>query len=230
VESSGCITIMEYADDGKSLHVSVTIPCLEVGTIGGGTGLAAQAACLDIIGVRGSGDVPGDNSREFAQIICAAVLAGELSLIAALAANHLVAAHMENNRKPLHGPVVVTNSRSEQSLALQQSGSGSVAIMSPQQQISYGHAPLKVTAAEIRPFANSAHATIASSGSLLVDPLALSITESASCRCGVGNGLELEVNSNSGNNNVPSLRNISEHFSNVSESIIPALGSTCSLN
>lgn len=31
VESSNCLTIMEYADDGKSLHVSVTMPSVEVG-------------------------------------------------------------------------------------------------------------------------------------------------------------------------------------------------------
>ena len=39
VESSNCMTIMEYAEDGKSLHVSVTMPSIEVGTVGGGTHL-----------------------------------------------------------------------------------------------------------------------------------------------------------------------------------------------
>lgn len=104
VESSNCITIMELADDGKSLHVSVTMPSVEVGTVGGGTHLPAQAGCLDICGVRGAAkgpdSQPGDNSRKLAQIVGASVLAGELSLIAALAANHLVSAHMQHNRKP----------------------------------------------------------------------------------------------------------------------------------
>jgi len=104
VESSNCLTIMEYADDGKSLHVSVTMPSVEVGTVGGGTHLPAQAGCLEICGVRGAakgpGTTPGDNSRKLAQIVGGSVLAGELSLIAALAANHLVNSHMQHNRKP----------------------------------------------------------------------------------------------------------------------------------
>lgn len=104
VESSNCITIMEYAEDGKSLHVSVTMPSIEVGTVGGGTHLPAQAGCLDICGVRGAAkgpdSKPGDNSRKLAQIVGSSVLAGELSLIAALAANHLVHSHMQHNRKP----------------------------------------------------------------------------------------------------------------------------------
>lgn len=103
VESSNCLTIMEYAEDGKSLHVSVTMPSVEVGTVGGGTHLPAQAGCLEICGVRGAakgeGAMPGDNSRKLAQIVGSAVLAGELSLMAALAANHLVRSHMEHNRK-----------------------------------------------------------------------------------------------------------------------------------
>lgn len=103
VESSNCITIMEFAEDGKSLHVSVTMPSVEVGTVGGGTHLPAQAGCLEICGVRGAAkgpdSSPGDNSRKFAQIVGCAVLAGELSLIAALAANHLVNSHMQHNRK-----------------------------------------------------------------------------------------------------------------------------------
>ena len=45
-------------------------------------------------------DSSGDNSRKLAQIVGSAVLAGELSLMAALAANHLVRSHMQHNRKP----------------------------------------------------------------------------------------------------------------------------------
>ena len=104
VESSNCLTIMELADDGKSLHVSCTMPSIEVGTVGGGTHLPAQAGCLEICGVRGAAkganSAPGDNSRKLATIVASAVLAGELSLMAALAANHLVRAHMDHNRKP----------------------------------------------------------------------------------------------------------------------------------
>ena len=94
---------MEYAEDGESLHVSVTMPSIEVGTVGGGTHLPAQAGCLDIAGVRGAAKgpdaSPGDNARKLASIVGSAVLAGELSLMAALAANHLVRSHMQHNRK-----------------------------------------------------------------------------------------------------------------------------------
>lgn len=101
VESSNCLTIMEYAEDGTSLHVSVTMPSIEVGTVGGGTHLPAQAGCLEICGVRGASRTnPGDNARQLAMIVGASVLAGELSLMAALAANHLVRSHMQHNRKP----------------------------------------------------------------------------------------------------------------------------------
>ena len=75
------------------------MPSIEVGTIGGGTILEPQAACLDLLGVRGPHpEKPGDNARQLARIIATTVLAGELSLNAALAAGHLVRAHMAHNR------------------------------------------------------------------------------------------------------------------------------------
>jgi len=75
------------------------MPSIEVGTLGGGTILEPQSAMLDMLGVRGSHPTnPGDNARRLARIIGAAVLAGELSLCSALAAGHLVQAHMAHNR------------------------------------------------------------------------------------------------------------------------------------
>lgn len=75
------------------------MPSIEVGTIGGGTILEAQSAMLDLLGVRGAHQSnPGDNARQLARIVAAAVLAGELSLCSALAAGHLVRAHMAHNR------------------------------------------------------------------------------------------------------------------------------------
>ena len=41
---------------------------------------------------------PGANARQFAQVVAAAVLAGELSILAALTAGHLVKSHMKYNR------------------------------------------------------------------------------------------------------------------------------------
>ncbi|XP_074587486.1 3-hydroxy-3-methylglutaryl-coenzyme A reductase 3-like [Curcuma longa] len=99
VESSQCITMMEAMNDGKELHVSVTLPSIEVGTVGGGTELASQAACLDLLGVLGESlESPGANARRLATIIAGTVLAGELSLLSALAAGHLVSSHMKYNR------------------------------------------------------------------------------------------------------------------------------------
>ncbi|KAJ8461260.1 hypothetical protein OPV22_034186 [Ensete ventricosum] len=99
VESSHCITMMEAVNDGKDLHVSVTMPSIEVGTVGGGTQLASQSACLDLLGVKGASlETPGANARRLATVVAGAVLAGELSLLSALAAGQLVKSHMKYNR------------------------------------------------------------------------------------------------------------------------------------
>lgn len=105
VESSNCITLMDAVNDGKDLHISCTMPSIEVGTVGGGTMLPPQQAILDMFGVRGPHPtIPGNNARYLARIVCAAVMAGELSLCAALAAGHLVKAHMTHNRASNSAP------------------------------------------------------------------------------------------------------------------------------
>lgn len=99
VESSHCITMMEAINDGKDLHVSVTMPSIEVGTVGGGTQLASQSACLNLLGVKGANkESPGANSRLLATVVAGSVLAGELSLMSALVAGQLVKSHMKYNR------------------------------------------------------------------------------------------------------------------------------------
>ncbi|KAF8690114.1 hypothetical protein HU200_041351 [Digitaria exilis] len=99
VESSHCITMLEPINDGKDLHISVTMPSIEVGTVGGGTQLASQSACLDLLGVKGANrDCPGSNARLLATVVAGGVLAGELSLLSALAAGQLVKSHMKYNR------------------------------------------------------------------------------------------------------------------------------------
>ncbi|GKZ83803.1 3-hydroxy-3-methylglutaryl-coenzyme A (HMG-CoA) reductase isozyme [Aspergillus niger] len=102
VESANCITIMKNLHG--SLQISVSMPSIEVGTLGGGTILEPQSAMLDSLGIRGSHPTePGANARQLARIIAAATLAAELSLCAALAAGHLVKAHMQHNRAPPAG-------------------------------------------------------------------------------------------------------------------------------
>ncbi|CAI7639505.1 hypothetical protein PCG10_007623 [Penicillium crustosum] len=97
VESSSCITTMK--NNNGNLQIAVSMPSIEVGTIGGGTILEAQGAMLDLLGVRGAHSTsPGENARQLSRIIAASVLAGELSLCSALAAGHLVKAHMAHNR------------------------------------------------------------------------------------------------------------------------------------
>lgn len=97
VEGSTAITTMELTKY-EGIHCSVTLPALPVGTVGGGTGLGTQRDCLNILGVAGAGDVPGTNSKKFAEIVASAVLAGEISLIGAQAAGHLARAHAQLGR------------------------------------------------------------------------------------------------------------------------------------
>ncbi len=96
VEGSTCITTVDTVPGGA--YVAVTLPSLPVGTVGGGTGIDTQAACLSLLGVRGGGDPPGAHAKKFAEIIAGGVLAGELSLLGALAAQHLARAHQALGR------------------------------------------------------------------------------------------------------------------------------------
>ncbi|MBP2133766.1 hydroxymethylglutaryl-CoA reductase (NADPH) [Methanomicrobium sp. W14] len=96
VEGSNAITTVDQTDGG--VYVSVTLPSLQVGTVGGGSGLDTQKECLEMLGCHGGGEEPGNNSRKFAEIVASAVLAGELSLIGALGAGHLARAHKQLGR------------------------------------------------------------------------------------------------------------------------------------
>lgn len=54
VSSSNCMTLMEpWGEGGQDLYVSCTMPSIEIGTIGGGTVLSPQAACLQLLKVKG---------------------------------------------------------------------------------------------------------------------------------------------------------------------------------
>ncbi len=98
VESAQCLTYMEVS--GDYLHASVTMPCIEVGTVGGGTSLGTQATLLRLLGCQGPHPTtPGRNSDLLARVVASTVLAGELSLTAALGSGSLVSAHMNLNRK-----------------------------------------------------------------------------------------------------------------------------------
>jgi hydroxymethylglutaryl-CoA reductase (NADPH) len=84
--------------EGVDLYFSVSYPSLPMGTVGGGTGLATQSECLSMLGVRGSGTPPGSNAKKLAEIVASAGLAGELSLLGALASQDLAKAHAKYGR------------------------------------------------------------------------------------------------------------------------------------
>ena len=89
VEGSMGITTAEVK--GKDVYISVYLPDLMVGTVGGGTGLATQLEALRLLGVAGGKN--GKNSQKFAEIMAGAVLAGEVSLLASLGEGTLARAH-----------------------------------------------------------------------------------------------------------------------------------------
>jgi len=92
-EAATGITRMEYNGDG-SLYASVTLPNLIVGTVGGGTHLPTQRESLEMIDCYGAG-----KARKLAEICGALVLAGEISIAAALSAGQFTQAHRKFGRK-----------------------------------------------------------------------------------------------------------------------------------
>ena len=81
------VTRYELTANGD-LYASVTLPNLIVGTVGGGTSLPSQRACLDILGLSGEG-----SANAFAEVCAGLSLAGELSIVAAIVAGHFTSAH-----------------------------------------------------------------------------------------------------------------------------------------
>ncbi len=86
-ESQAGLTYVDLRDNGD-LYWSITLPSLIVATYGGGTGLATQRECLEMLGCYGSGKV-----GKLIEIIAGTVLAGEISLAAAAIAGEWVSSH-----------------------------------------------------------------------------------------------------------------------------------------
>ncbi|MBU4099090.1 hydroxymethylglutaryl-CoA reductase [Patescibacteria group bacterium] len=93
-ECSMGVTTVE--DDKEGLYISVYLPDLVVGTVGGGTSLATQKEALRIMGLDAQKEK--GTGQKLAEIIGAAVLAGEISLLASLAENSLTKAHKKLGR------------------------------------------------------------------------------------------------------------------------------------
>ncbi|AHM58545.1 hydroxymethylglutaryl-CoA reductase [Flammeovirgaceae bacterium 311] len=86
-ESSACLTHAEVLSNGD-LYASITLPSLIVATYGGGTGLATQRECLELMNCYGEG-----KAKKLAEIVAGVVAAGEISLAAAISSADWVTSH-----------------------------------------------------------------------------------------------------------------------------------------
>jgi hydroxymethylglutaryl-CoA reductase (NADPH) len=91
-EASAGVIQAEATADGD-LYLSMTLPALIVATHGGGTGLPTQRECLELLGCTGPG-----SALRLAEIVAAVVLAGELSLAAAISSMDWVSSHEQYGR------------------------------------------------------------------------------------------------------------------------------------
>lgn len=88
--SMGSTHLCRVSDD---LEISIEVPALLCGVVGGGTDLPSFQKVLSLIGLH-KGLIPGQKNKEFAGVIAGAILAGELSLLACLAENQLAQVHL----------------------------------------------------------------------------------------------------------------------------------------
>jgi hydroxymethylglutaryl-CoA reductase (NADPH) len=93
-ESHAGVTYAQLLDNGD-YYWSITLTSLIVATYGGGTGLATQRECLEMMDCYGKG-----KANKFAEICAAVVLAGDTSLSSAILADEWVSSHdaMGRNR------------------------------------------------------------------------------------------------------------------------------------
>ena len=93
-ESHAGVTYSQLLDNGD-YYWSITLTSLIVATYGGGTGLATQRECLEMLDCYGKG-----KANKFAEICAAVVLAGDTSLSSAILADEWVSSHdaMGRNR------------------------------------------------------------------------------------------------------------------------------------
>jgi hydroxymethylglutaryl-CoA reductase (NADPH) len=89
VEGSMGMTTSKVLKNGD-LYVSVYLPAVMIGTVGGGTKLKTKQEALSIIGAK--------NSIELAEVLGSAVLAGEISLLASLSEGSLAETHQKLGR------------------------------------------------------------------------------------------------------------------------------------
>jgi hydroxymethylglutaryl-CoA reductase (NADPH) len=86
VNASCGIFICRKTDEG--LYVSVKLPNLVLATIGGGTKIGTNRECLELMDCYGEGKV-----EKFTEIVAASVLAGDITIHAALSTGAFIKAH-----------------------------------------------------------------------------------------------------------------------------------------
>ena len=109
----GTTCIEPRGDNG--IYVSIYMPDVPLGAVGGGTGLQTQQDVLSLLGVELDPNEPGAAVMRLAEILGATVLAGELSLMGALSSHHLARAHHQLGRPNLpssNGQSVVSDATS----------------------------------------------------------------------------------------------------------------------
>jgi hydroxymethylglutaryl-CoA reductase (NADPH) len=86
------ISMCEVTNKGD-LYISLYIPNLLIGTVGGGTGLGTQSECLKILDCFGSG-----KADKFAEIVASSCLAGELAILASIINGTFINTHQRLGR------------------------------------------------------------------------------------------------------------------------------------
>jgi len=93
-EASVGVTHMETTPSGD-LYCALDLPNLIVGTVGGGTRTPTARECLRIMRCEGDG-----KAAKFAEIVAGTLLAGEISIIAAICSGHFARSHERLGRAP----------------------------------------------------------------------------------------------------------------------------------
>jgi hydroxymethylglutaryl-CoA reductase (NADPH) len=93
--ANACVGVTHFEVVEGDLEASVTLPSLTLATVGGGTALGTAGECLAMLGCVGAGRAP-----RLAEIVAATLLAGELSMAAAIASGEFVLAHETYGRNP----------------------------------------------------------------------------------------------------------------------------------
>jgi hydroxymethylglutaryl-CoA reductase (NADPH) len=106
VEGSMGVTCVE-AREGGSVYVSIYLPAVPLGAVGGGTALDTQSEALAMMGIEPDPERPGRAAHRLAEILGSTVLAGELSLLSAFTSNDLARAHerLGRGKLPPGGPI-----------------------------------------------------------------------------------------------------------------------------